>query len=653
MSDQSLLDTRDVLSDLINDIDDRVSGDRELKTLWYEKDAGLRESDSCVWRRFHIILEKKSGAYVRDNHDDCIEKILNPGYQEPKAYFDELTNKKTGEVTALRFNPSTLVKDILETERFLIRSVEGKNGRLWRYSDGCYRPDGDTYIKRKLAEVVGPEYYHLTNRLQRLEVLDAVRNASFKDDKELVDNTDLLPVKNGVLNWHTLELRPYDKDRDVFFFQIPVLYDPKATNPLIDQWLHEIAASGGADAIIDYMAECLYRRAMKYHFIGYGPPHTAKTTLSKVIRRFLGPDSVANVKLQRIARDRFAAAGLEDKMANVYADIGKGAIRELGEINATTGTDSLKLERKGVDSRSGFEPYAKHLYLTNDLPRLETDVGERCWEVMAFFERFGLIKFEQVYSASPRPGSSEKKRIEHFEDRVTTDAELSGLLNIILQAMPNAVQNGPRVSMSAKDSMMLYLRQSNPLQAFILDCVEFDKEFETSKEALKVAFNYYRDLNEVAETVIGDAKIKDSLSNQAITGYYDEKWAEGRKHWWMGIRINIDKLPKLEDGEIDAKTVETVTKGTRRIADRPPNPKVAPGIPRVIDNYASEPVKLAPESPAPGNSLHKENGKSNSVGCITQNPGGVGAAIAGKTRPNEILPGETWGKSFVDTVVEP
>ena len=631
-----------------------VTGDNEVAQRLSAVEGTFSKDDNAIavmdWLGEELFESLKKLAPTKPT-----ERRDSEGYRSPEAYFDEIIDAKTHEWKGDKFNPGRFVADILANERFLIRSTEGKNGRLWRYFNGKYVADGDTFVKRKLAAVIGKEYYPLTNRLQRIEVLDAVRNASFRDDAELVDNTNLIPVRNGVLNWRTSEIRPYDRDMDVFFFQLPMDFNPEAKAPKMDAWLHEIATEGGAETIIEYLAECLNRRPMKHHYIGHGPPHTAKTTLLKVIERTLGRDSIANVKLQRIARDRFFAAELQDKMANCYGDIGKGSIKELGQINSTTGTDTLNLERKGVDSKSGFEPYAKHLFMTNDLPRLDIeDVGDHVLEVLAFFERFGLIKFEQVYSADPIPGSTQKKKIEHFEDEICTDSELSGLLNMILKVMPDVVKNGPHTTKSAKETMMVYLRQSTPWLAFQIECLVPNSELEVKKEAMRNVFSYYKDMCGAGKVVVGDSKIKESLISLGIGERRDDKWVRNRTHWWTGISIDVTKLPIPEDGEadingepqVDKRIREIITEGTRKIAERPENPNIpksAPGSPHGIDRFGYEPAKIAPGSPTISNSSHDDSEKTNSNGATAQDVGGVGAKDTGEKGEIEKSSRGGWG----------
>jgi hypothetical protein len=362
------------------------------------------------------------------------------------------------------------------------------------------------------------------------------------------------------------------------------------------------------------------------------------------------------VKFQRIARDRFASAGLEDKMANIFADIGKGSIRELGQVNATTGTDKINLERKGVDSRNNFQPYAKHWYCTNDLPRLDTAVGEGkddsvgAWEIMAFFERFSLVEYPQVFSDEPRQGSGEKLKDRDILRRLTTEAELSGLLNKVLNRMPQVARYGPRKGMNAKESMMLYLRNSNPVQAFIADaCFEFDRNYESSKEAVRAAIHHYASVHE-SPVKVSDAMIKSALTLHGITANYDAKGVKNRLHWWVGVKLSTEWVKAGEDSDKSDEILGTIETGVRLISERPapensprgeddgrdvaqctPSPEPSPANSPSLPHPESEHVSNVPPGLSHIDAIQNkdERGPSDvldSSGDVTQSPGGTGLA---------------------------
>ena len=588
-----------------------------------------RENIETIW-----LYAKEQNILPTDDLHPFQESARVSGYGPPESYFDVIKHPKSKEPPTWRFIPGAFVRDVLRNERFIIRSAEGKKGRLWRYSVGYYHCDGETYLLTLFKNVMG-SMYPQTGRLIRLEILDAVRSGSFKDKEQLVDDVGLIPLKNGVLDWQTKRLRPYDRDRDVFFFQLPVSHDPTAQSPEIDKFHADVLPKEGVDAAIDYLACCLYRRPMKNHFIAYGPPHSAKTTEALLFEEFLGPDSVSNVKLQRIARDRFASAGLEDKLANIFADIGRGALRELGQINATTGMDKINLERKGVDSRENFQPYAKHWFCTNDLPRLEVVVDKKreditsmdAWEIMAFFERFSLVEYGQVFSDLPREGSAEKKMDRHILERMTTPDELSGLLNKVLERMPEVVKKGPRTTRNAKETMMLYLRDSNPVQAFIVDGgIEFDHEYETTKEAVRGALQCYCAVHEL-QTKFSDNVIKNALMHHGVGEYRDEKGVERRRHWWTGIRLTSEWVLTDDDMDIGKKINEYLENEVRIIAGRSKSPGKPGEKPQCDENSPTPPQGNFDHasSSSPGFSHTPCTEEENNIRItkdISQNPGG-------------------------------
>jgi len=490
------------------------------------------------------------------------------GYRAPDAYFEKIEHPKTGAPPTFKFLPGELATDLIKNEHFIAIGDEGEKGSIYCAVDGIYRPKGEVYIRLKIEQVLGT-WARTISKNQRGEVVDSVRNASFKWQKEFVDNVDLLPLRNGVLNWGTKKLRPYDMKCDYFFHQTPILYNPVATCPSITQWLNEVPDDDRTkQALIDIPAQGLYRRPRKDHFGIIGPPDSVKTFYANFVTVVHGEDNISTIPIHALVTNPFASAGLEHKAMNIYDELGKGKITDVSTWNAQTGGGRIRKEKKGIDG-TFQRPYAKHLYLANKLPSLDVALGEAGDDVAAFFRRLNVIKLTKVFKMHPTPGTDElqAKDPDKLLASLTTDDELSGFLNLMIEALPRIVKDGPCVPASAHESMLAYMRNANSFQAFVIEHCTRNRRVRTAKKTLKAVYLWYCDTNEL--TPVSDPAIKKCFVTNSIDGDYQDHDGE-RERWWTGIKIITD--PKLLGKPLN----EMIAAGTRGVESTSPKPPDAP-----------------------------------------------------------------------------
>lgn len=130
-----------------------------------------------------------------------------------------------------------------------------------------------------------------------------------------------LNVLNGLLNLETFELEPHTPEL-LTIVQLPVVYDPDADSSVIDTFLRMVMPEDCAPVLEEFAGYCLvpsmrYEKALM--LIGEGG--NGKGTLIAALTAMLGKQNVAGVSLQDLAENRFAAADLFGKMANLHADI--------------------------------------------------------------------------------------------------------------------------------------------------------------------------------------------------------------------------------------------------------------------------------------------------------------------------------------------
>lgn len=525
---------------------DRSSNDKELKAIWVEHARNLEKTDSIAWARVQRIVKSYEGDDIVDRVEFFSVYALRKGYRPPEAYFEI---SKRG--TAKTFLPGELVRDLLENEHFLVIGDEGERSPLWYAENGYYHSKGEMFVRQKIEGALGP-LARLVNRNQRLEIVDQVRNASILWQRDIIDNPEEIPVRNGVIDWRTRTIRAYDLTKDHFFMQLPVAFDPKAECPRVKEFLDAIVPGDTKQALVDVTAQALLRIPMKDHLAAVGPTDSGKTTFAALVRVLLGEENVSAIPLQALVHDRFAPSGLKHKLLNIYDDLGTRRLADVAAFNAQTGGGKIRHERKHCDATE-FAPFAKHMFLANKMPPLDSSLSELGDDVAAFFRRLHVEHFPFVFEDDPEPGTNHRRKEdrERLLREITSAGEMSGFLNMLLDALPHVVDHGPRWSKSSRDSMIAYFRSSNSFQAFLSELCSPSPKKMISRDALRECYQSYCD--ERVLDLVKDRAVHDRLVNYGATAYQDPPSAQPRRRWWRGIEIDLQKLDEIGNGEMSAK----------------------------------------------------------------------------------------------------
>ena len=141
-----------------------------------------------------------------------------------------------------------------------------------------------------------------------------------------------------------------------------------------------------------------------------------------------------------------------------------------------TGGAPIEAEKKFRNSFT-FINYAKLIFSANKVPEAADDTD-------AFFRRWIIITF---------PNKFEGENCDpHLIEKLTKPEELSGLLNLALQGLRRLLEQGRFSHSKTTDEIREdYIRKSDPLAAFVMDCLEVDPEAWVEKQTLYNAFTAY------------------------------------------------------------------------------------------------------------------------------------------------------------------
>lgn len=199
---------------------------------------------------------------------------------------------------------------------------------------------------------------------------------------------------------------------------------------------------------------CLYKSG-KYEkaVLLFGSGDNGKGVFIKLVEAFLGLENTSHVPLQELDNDRFAAADLYGKLANTFGDLKSEKLSMTGMFKTLVSGDSIRAQRKYGQPFS-FRNFAKLIFSANKIPDSED-------KSYAYYKRWLILPFEKVFERECKDAM--------LIDKLTTEEELSGLLNLALIALVQLHKDGGFKNMSLEKIRKEYERSSNIVKTFLDD----------------------------------------------------------------------------------------------------------------------------------------------------------------------------------------
>jgi putative DNA primase/helicase len=447
---------------------------RERRGLY--KISLLDGSGNCLWKDTYRIPPWKSGKkadevwgavsrrakITREEFDQALKELEEEVEKIPEI--EELEEEEKEE------DPSEVAQQLLATYRFL---TPMDSQIIYVYEGGRYWELGEAWIEKRVQEL-----YPRAKASWVHEIVEEIRHSTFCDPSKFNSPPpNLVCVENGILDILTGELRPHTPDL-VFLAKLPVRYDPQADCPKIRKFLEEVCPDeSDRRVLLEFFGYCLYRRYdFQQALMLIGEGETGKSTCLGILRALLGRESVAARSLQELVSDKFAVADLFGKLANIFPDLPSAGLADTGMFKALTGRDLIKAERKWGQPFT-FENYAKLVFSCNQLPSARDQSD-------AFFRRWVIITFNQRIPP--------EKRDPKLLEKLTTPEELSGLLNLVVRALREALERGRlSYSRSTEEVRQEYLRRSDPEAFFVQTCLAADAGWGVAKKVLYRMFQEF------------------------------------------------------------------------------------------------------------------------------------------------------------------
>jgi P4 family phage/plasmid primase-like protien len=397
---------------------------------------------------------------------------------------------------------------------------------LWVYRDGVYRADGEQAVKQEAHTLLGEQRTegHIQETLRYIEV------ETYAKPPEA--NPDYINLRNGRLDWRTRKLSPHTPE--IFdIWQLPVTYDRAATCPAITQYLNTTFTDDViplVEEITGYVTipDTRFEKAVMLK----GDGSNGKSVLLDLLVAFLGQENVSHEALQDLEENRFRAAELLGKLANIFADLDARALTTSSFFKTLTTGDPLDVERKfGHPFR--FKNYARMLFSANKIP----DSRDKTY---AYYRRWIIIPFTRTFT-------EETGKDTDLRAKLTTPQELSGLLNLALDGLHRLFDHQSfTVPGAVKDAIAAYQRENDSVDAFSSECLVADPTGHIRKQVLYRNYRFWC----VSQKLKAVDQKAFRVALKRLHPTLDEARANrGKGPWeWIGVRyVGDDWAEDLDD----------------------------------------------------------------------------------------------------------
>ncbi len=347
------------------------------------------------------------------------------------------------------------------------------------------------------------------------------REKAFEPDKNFIQ------CNKTALSLKTLEEADYDKDKHLTEMHLRVKLDTelnfKAGPPMVFLKALKKALPNPEELylLLQVFSYILLVRTEDVDriLVMVGEGQNGKSTILKAVTRLFRP-YISSVSLQDIVTDRFAASQLEDKLANIHADIGGWKIKDAAMLKTITSGDLISVQEKYKDRRD-VELAVLQIYSANKLPEIED-------KSLAIARRFIPLEFNQVIKVT------DKK----IKSKLTSPDEREKILNLLIRIARTTKRFGLINKPSNEEVLAMLEEKGNPMMQFINS--DFAKEKMSIESSKSMTYAFYARFCKQNNFI--------PKSNKALGMFLLSKGIqEGRTkqdRYWIGLELNESMIKK-------------------------------------------------------------------------------------------------------------
>ncbi|KKN65125.1 hypothetical protein LCGC14_0485130 [marine sediment metagenome] len=406
-------------------------------------------------------------------------------------------------------------------DKYHFKTVAGsKKDDIYYYTKGIYDEGGEAIIKTEVEKIMGTSaIIHEVN-----EIISKIKRKTYIEWKTL-DSTPANFIPFGNCIYDLKEKKTLDFSPDKFFLnKLSTKYDPEAECPQIIKFLQTVVYAEDMELIQEWIGYQLYRRyVFKKAVIIIGEKDTGKTTFLNLIIILLGEKNVSGETLQSVSRDKFAAANMQGKMANIADELPQQEIKDVGGFKKLTGNSIMWAEKKYADKKP-FLSFAKLTYAANQMPKVQEISDE------AFYDRWLIILFNNIIE--------EKDKDPFMFDKISTKEELSGFLNWAMIGLERLMKNTKfSYRYSAEDNMLMLSASADPIAAFSQDMLVEAQDAYLSKEDMYSRFKVY--CHDKRRPICTKQQLGRNLGKHAAYIIVGQREVGGNQktHCWINVKV--------------------------------------------------------------------------------------------------------------------
>lgn len=347
----------------------------------------------------------------------------------------------------------------------------GEDHRFWTYEDGVWQEDQYAVRGRVIGcmkKRVKPEQWNTVAQI--LGHNEKVFRLQAKPTPHLIN------FRNGMLEWKTGHLHPHDP-AVLSTIQLPYAWDPEADCPRFDAWLRSILSPDFVELawqMIGYLMMSGNPMQVAFMFLGRG--RNGKGTLIRVLGHLLGEGNYSAISLDDLTGNRFAAAGLYGKIANLAGDIDATFQESTARFKMLTGEDVFTAENKGQPAFR-FQNWAVPVFSANKAPG-SADTSE------GYLRRWIILKFDRQIS--------DREKILHLDE--TFIPELPGIARRGIEALQRLMVQGHfKDDGDVAVGKAEFTEQLDQVRQWIDQCCEADPEYTVKRDVLYDSYKFWAD----------------------------------------------------------------------------------------------------------------------------------------------------------------
>ena len=317
----------------------------------------------------------------------------------------------------------------------------------------------------------------LSPNLKNSQVSEVISYVISMCDTVEEEESDLIPVKNGLLDPYTKELKEFSPK---YFItgKIPTEYKPNAFNQFVEDTLNKVSNNYEPTYknITEMFATVLYPKflvAKMFYLYGLTASNGKSTVLNMIHSTFNNGNNISSVSLQTLADSEFATGDMVGKLANIVDDLPSNEINDVGNLKTMITGGLITVNNKYKDGYT-VRWQSPLITASNHYPRFK-EAGKQ------INKRLYMIPFEYDFTKDPQE-ISEFQSMNILNDEQAKEYVLKLSVDALSDMLKrsNTTRDVMTDNERVNELMDNFSNNENPLLEYV-DETQRDKEYFLSK----------------------------------------------------------------------------------------------------------------------------------------------------------------------------